>query len=182
MNINRLLALDASFSARLRIAESPGILRNIAMFFAHSGDSWFWITALLLVGFTATPFWKQRALWMGISVVITALLVLVIKFTVRRRRPEGDWGEIYRSTDPHSFPSGHATRSFMLAALAVGLGPGWLGAILLVWAPLVGLARVAMGVHYLSDVLVGAILGILMGWVNYHIIPLVLAYLTSLFF
>jgi undecaprenyl-diphosphatase len=38
-----------------------------------------------------------------------------------------------------------------------------LAALLSTWAPLVGLARVAMGVHYLSDVLAGAVLGALMG-------------------
>ena len=156
------------------------VLRSIAMFFAHSGDSWFWVLGILIVWFTASPFWQSRALWMGISVVLTALLVLIIKFSVKRRRPEGEWGAIYRSTDPHSFPSGHATRSFMLAVMAIGLGPAWFAAILVVWAPLVGLARVAMGVHYLSDVLVGAILGIIMGWANYHLIPLALAYLTTL--
>jgi len=180
MNIKRLLDSDARFSARLRIAEVPGVTRTIAMFFAHSGDSWFWIAGITLVWFTTKPYWKYRALLMGISVVITAILVLVIKFTVKRRRPEGEWGEIYRSTDPHSFPSGHATRSFMLAVMAICLGPTWFGLLLLVWAPLVGLARVAMGVHYLSDVVVGAFIGILMGWVNYHLIPEVLEYLASI--
>jgi membrane-associated phospholipid phosphatase len=38
--------------------------------------------------------------------------------------------------------------------------------VLLAWAPLVALARVAMGVHYLSDVLVGLAIGLVMGWVN----------------
>ena len=55
---------------------------------------------------------------------------------------------IYRKTDPHSFPSGHAARAFMIAVLATGLGPGWLAVVLWVWAPLVSVARVAMGVHY----------------------------------
>jgi membrane-associated phospholipid phosphatase len=35
--------------------------------------------------------------------------------------------------------------------------------VLWIWAPLVALARVAMGVHYLSDVIVGAILGVIVG-------------------
>jgi undecaprenyl-diphosphatase len=173
MNFGQLLVLDADLSVRLRLAESPGILRSIAMFFAHSGDSWLWAAGILLVWFFGSPFWKSRALILGISVVITALLVLIIKFTVRRKRPEGNWGEIYRSTDPHSFPSGHAARSFMLAVLAIGLGPAWFAILLLIWAPLVGLARVAMGVHYLSDVIVGAFLGILMGLVNLNLVPLV---------
>ncbi len=88
---------------------------------------------------------------------------MVIKFTVRRRRPEGEWGGIYRKTDPHSFPSGHAARSALLATLAIGLGPAWFGFLLLIWAPLVILSRAAMGVHYLSDVVVGAIMGVIIG-------------------
>ena len=51
----------------------------------------------------------------------------------------------------------------MIAVVFLGLGPLWLGLLLLAWAPLVGLARVAMGVHYLSDVLAGWILGLLVG-------------------
>jgi undecaprenyl-diphosphatase len=88
---------------------------------------------------------------------------MAIKLLVRRRRPEGEWGAIYRRTDPHSFPSGHAARAGLLATLIAGWGPAWLAPILLVWAPLVILARVAMGLHYLSDVLAGAALGVLVG-------------------
>jgi undecaprenyl-diphosphatase len=51
----------------------------------------------------------------------------------------------------------------MLAVITLGLGPIWLGLMLSMWAPLVGLARVAMGVHYLSDVLAGMILGLVIG-------------------
>ncbi len=59
----------------------------------------------------------------------------------------------------------------MLSLLALGLGPSWLGLLLLVWAPLVILARVAMGVHYLSDVLAGAGLGVLIGFLLLEFIP-----------
>jgi undecaprenyl-diphosphatase len=100
------------------------------------------------------------------------VLVFAIKFTVRRRRPEGEWGQVYRKTDPHSFPSGHAARAALLAVLAIGLGPPWLGLLLAVWAPLVMLARVAMGVHYLSDVLAGALLGGLVGLALIWLTPL----------
>jgi len=167
MNMKKILALDADITARMRIAENPGLLRTLAAFLAHSGDSWFWILGLILLGWLGTPFWYARAIALGIGVLITAVLVLIVKFTVRRRRPDGEWGDIYRTTDPHSFPSGHATRSFMLAVMTIGLGPDLFAILLVVWAPLVGLARVAMGVHYFSDVLVGALFGIFMGWVNY---------------
>ncbi len=161
--MQKFLAWDARISRRLRVAEKPGMLHRAASFLAHSGDSWFWILALVLVAWLGTDYWRWRAIAVGVSVLIAAALVLAIKFTVRRGRPEGEWGSIYRSTDPHSFPSGHATRVFLIAVMITAFGPGWLAILLVLWAPLVGLARVAMGVHYLSDVLAGALLGILFG-------------------
>lgn len=157
------LKQDAQLSTRLRI-EDPGLLRKLAIFFGHSGDSWFWGIGLLLIIWLGSPQWKQIAWALLIGIALTAIVVLIIKFTVRRSRPAGEWGQIYRKTDPHSFPSGHAARAAMLAVLGLALGPAWFGVLLLVWAPLVGLARVATGLHFVSDVLAGWLLGILMGW------------------
>lgn len=163
MNLPRLLELDARLSARMRVAERPGLLRSLCVFFAHSGDSWFWWAALALLAWRGDEFWRPWALTVLASIIVLAVIVLGIKFTIRRRRPEGEWGQFYRSTDPHSFPSGHAARAVLIAVLALGMGPGWLAALLCVWAPLVVLARVAMGVHYLSDVAAGAALGLIAG-------------------
>jgi len=96
-------------------------------------------------------------------ILVLALIVTALKFSIRRRRPEGEWGAIYRSTDPHSFPSGHAARAALLAVSSLVWGPSWLGALLVLWAPIVSLARVAMGLHYLSDVIAGATLGVTTG-------------------
>ena len=160
--IRRLLEFDATWSRRLHVAEKPGPLRTLAAVLAHSGDSWFWAAGLLVV-VIFLPAWRMLGLVMLAGILITAALVMPIKFIVRRRRPEGEWGSIYRNTDPHSFPSGHAARVVMLAVVGLALGPAWLGVLLLVWAPLVSLARVAMGVHYLSDVVAGMILGLATG-------------------
>jgi undecaprenyl-diphosphatase len=158
-----LIELDERISEQMRIAEKPGPLRTVAAVLAHSGDSWFWLAGLGLVWWLGSDYWKERATILIISILLTALIVFIVKLTVRRKRPEGEWGKFYRSTDPHSFPSGHAVRSIMLAVITLGLGPIWLGLMLSMWAPLVGLARVAMGVHYLSDVLAGMILGLVIG-------------------
>src|SRR3970282_1488589 len=113
MSLRSLLELDARLSDQLRVAEKPGFLRNIAVLFAHSGDSWFWGAALILFWFFSSPEWKQWEVVEFIGIACLAAIVLAIKFIVRRQRPEGDWGGIYRNTDPHSFPSGHAARSFL---------------------------------------------------------------------
>lgn len=168
---NRLAALDNRLSTRLRVAERPGMLRNLAILLAHSGDSWFWLLGLGLVWWLGSDFWRQRAQVLSVGILVTAILVMVIKFTVRRRRPEGEWGKIYRNTDPHSFPSGHAARAVMLAVMALGLGPAWFAILLCVWAPMVVLARVTMGLHYPTDVLAGALLGLLMGGIMFSLLP-----------
>lgn len=139
------------------------MLRDAAALLAHSGDSWLWGAGLALLAVFGNPYWRTRALIMLGAILAGALLVLVIKFIVRRQRPAGEWGGVYRMTDPHSFPSGHAARAVMLAVLALGMGPLWFGLLLAVWAPLVTMARVAMGVHYISDVLAGALLGAVLG-------------------
>ncbi len=163
MNLSQLLKLDARLSARMGVAERPGLLRTVCSVLAHSGDSWFWWPGMGLLWLLGNSFWRSWALTVLFSIIGLAVLVLAIKFSIRRRRPEGEWGQFYRATDPHSVPSGHAARAVLIATLAIGMGPGWLALVLCIWAPLVALARVAMGVHYLSDIVAGGALGILAG-------------------
>ncbi len=180
MNIKSILQFDVRLSDRLRVAEKPGLLRSIAIFFAHSGDSWFWGLGLIILWWYGSRFWKEWSLVELIGISLLAVLVMSLKFIIRRRRPEGDWGTIYRNTDPHSFPSGHAARAFMLALVAIGLGPWWLACALIIWAPLVSLARVAMGVHYASDIVAGFLVGILMGLAMLQFHQPLLAWLSTL--
>lgn len=163
MSLKPLLELDARLSARMRVAERPGLIRTLAALLAHSGDSWFWWAGLALLWWRGDAFWRPWALTVLLAIVILAVIVLIVKFSIRRRRPEGEWGKFYRNTDPHSFPSGHAARAMLIAVLAIGMGPWWLAILLCLWMPLVSLARVAMGVHYLSDVVAGTMLGLAAG-------------------
>ncbi len=180
MSFRSLLELDARLSDQLRVAEKPGILRNTAAFLAHSGDSWFWWLALIILWFRSNSAWKQWEVVEFFGILGLAGVVLAIKFLVRRKRPQGEWGGIYRNTDPHSFPSGHAARAFLIAVIASALGPIWLGVVLWIWAPLVALARVSMGVHYLSDVVAGAALGTIVALIGLQIYQPMVNWLTSL--
>ena len=180
MSFRSILELDARLSSQLRVADKPGFLRNVAVFFAHSGDSWFWVAALIIGWFFSNSNWQQWEVVEFFGILGLAGVVLAIKFLVRRERPAGEWGGIYRNTDPHSFPSGHAARAFMIAVVGSALAPPWLAAVLWIWAPLVALARVAMGVHYLSDIVAGAILGIIVGVIGLQIYPPMVDWLVSL--
>ncbi len=180
MDLKDVLRLDARLSERMRLTHRPGPLRSAAVFFAHSGDSWFWGAALVITWLLSNAFWKHWSIVVLAGISLLAALVMSLKFLIRRRRPEGEWGSIYRNTDPHSFPSGHAARAFLIAIIATGLGPAWAAVALWLWAPLVSLARVAMGVHYVSDVVAGLAVGIVFGLIVLQVEQPVLLWVSSL--
>ena len=162
--IEKFIRFDEQLSRKLVLPGEKTLLRKAAAFFAHSGDSWFWLAGLFILWLFSNGDLHTNSAFFAAAIVVQATLILAIKFTIKRRRPEGDWGSVYRNTDPHSFPSGHAVRTVMLAALAWGLGFQTLAWILTIWAPLVSLARVSLGVHYLSDVIAGWIMGLLLAY------------------
>jgi undecaprenyl-diphosphatase len=161
--IRRLLNADARLSKRLSVPEEQRAFSLLLKVIAHSGDSWFWLAGLFLVWLFSEGEWRDRAAFLAIGLFVMAGAVVILKYTIRRPRPEGEWGQIYRLTDPHSFPSGHAARSAALMVMGLVVGPPWFAIALVIWAPWVGLSRVALGVHYLSDVVVGWLVGALMG-------------------
>lgn len=151
---------DRAISAWLNVSEKPGWRRTLAIIITHSGDVVFPLGGMgLLVAF-GSPAWKMRALMLFLADTITFIVAHMIKFSTRRPRPKGKWGRIYRITDPHSFPSGHASRGGALAAMGLVVGPVWFGILVAVWGMLLALSRVLMGVHYVSDSVAGFVLGV----------------------
>jgi len=156
MNVlDRMVALDHALSARLTIRRA-GLLRVSATVIAHMGDSGVWIAIGLGLWALNQPQWAARV---AITVFTLMGIVAALKFLFRRGRPTGERGKLYLRLDAHSFPSGHAARMAALAVTCEALDPT-LGLALGIWAALVSLARVALGVHYLSDVAVGVGIGI----------------------
>ena len=175
-----LLKLDARLSARL-LVEEPGLLRGLLILVGHSCDSWYWLLFLCLRLFFGSAEIRARTLFWVFGLIGLAVFVLALKFIIRRPRPEGEWGQIYRVSDPHSFPSGHAARATAIAVMAGVSAPPALIFALTVWAVGVGLSRVALKLHYLSDVVIGWLIGILCGWAALRLFPFVEPWLTRLF-
>ena len=70
----------------------------------------------------------------------------------------------------YSFPSGHTSSAFCTATSLSLLFPKWYVAVpSYLYAATVGYARMYQGVHYPSDVLVGALVGAGSAWISYKV-------------
>lgn len=96
------------------------------------------------------------------AAVVTVLVKTIVKALVRRPRPEVAWHLVHESG--WSFPSGHAITSFAVYGLLFVLCLEQVGSVRKRWllcvvsgvlAFAIGLSRIYLGVHYLSDVLAG---------------------------
>ena len=97
----------------------------------------------------------------AVSYGVATVLANLLKVAFDRPRPPVDHPEIHPLVavpSSASMPSGHAAGAFA-AAVAVGLVHPRLRWPLLALAALIALSRVWLGVHYLSDVIVGAAFG-----------------------
>jgi undecaprenyl-diphosphatase len=85
-----------------------------------------------------------------------------IKLAVKRPRPvlEG-LPPLGGAPSSLSFPSAHALSSFAVATAMVRVDPAMVGALVVALA--ISLCRPYLGMHYPSDVLAGAFLGVLLG-------------------
>jgi lipid A 4'-phosphatase len=114
--------------------------------------------------------WGWRALFVFAAVASSGLLADIVKLIFGRARPkllfaDGVYGFTWGAdqADYWSFPSGHAATA---AALAVAFYLLWPRgrAVYLVAALLVAASRIIITAHYLSDVIMGAVIGGVMAW------------------
>ena len=125
------------------------------------GDGPLWIsTGIFLLGFN-DRYLRQVTLAAALAVGLSVLLFMGVKNLIGRPRPYESWCAltcIMAPPDKFSFPSGHTMTAFAVwGALFVGLPS--LSHLYLLVAVLIGLSRIFLGLHYPTDVLVGALLG-----------------------
>lgn len=167
--------VDAILTPPLVIPQRRRVFHAGALVLAHTGDAAVWAVLLALAWIFGDVAWKGRALVTAAGLVITELVVVGIKFLVRRPRPEGRSGLIYRKMDPFSFPSGHAARAALLIVIFAASYPAGSVAAVSIWGPAMVLARVAIGIHFVLDVIAGALLGAGLAWGVLALVPVVAA-------
>lgn len=128
----------------------------------YLGDGYLWLAVglgLLVLGDT------QDRRQVAVMATITSLNVLTFRLSKRlTKRDRPDTSDLrFRYLDSYSFPSGHATTSFGMAYMLAYFYP-FLPVQLAAFAAagLIGFSRVYLGEHYPSDVLSGALLGMLL--------------------
>ncbi|MGP6175249.1 phosphatase PAP2 family protein [Corynebacterium sp. A21] len=115
--------------------------------------------------------WRRSSRWLFPALAVLSATVIghLLKMLIARPRPPAEFRLAVEET--FAMPSGHAIAVFSLA-MVITLGfraPAWLR--WLVWLNAFGVAflRLYLGVHWFSDVLVGAALGVLLSWLCWRL-------------
>lgn len=161
--LNAIQSADEAILLFIQENLRSGFLTPIMKFFTHMGEVgavWLIMAVLFIVVGK-----KYRLCGVNILLAIAVCFVinnLILKNLIARERPFfviENLMTIIEHPDEFSFPSGHASSSFAAAyAITRGVKKGWLAYIL---AALIAVSRIYFGVHYLTDILAGAIIGTL---------------------
>lgn len=106
----------------------------------------------------------------ALSMILSNIISFIIFLLWQRPRPfmtYADITPIVGQVTSHSFPSAHTYMSFAIAITITLYGHKKLGPLLLILAILTAVSRVGSGVHYPSDVIAGALIGIFSGVLTY---------------
>ena len=145
-----------------------GILLGVS---AISGWRGHLVLGLLLA---SVAWWRGSKKWTRIFVTMLIALVLAgfaakaIKLATGRARPFVESADVWKgphsSSEYHSFPSGHASKSVAFFVILF-LGHKWIALASLNIPLLIGFSRIYVQEHYLSDVVAAGVLGIVSAWV-----------------
>jgi len=152
---------DLRLMRRVNRWRAPRWVRISSVWATRMGDGWLWYSlAPVILAFGGHL--RYRALATASFAVLTGILLFMnVKRLSRRLRPCQQephcWATVL-PPDQFSFPSGHTITAFAIA-VSLGLLYPQAEACLLVVAACIGASRVLLGMHFLSDVIAGALFG-----------------------
>lgn len=99
-------------------------------------------------------------------------LYLVLKKLFKRPRPCDlltNFSAHVTPSDKFSLPSGHTAAAWLMASILAHFYPSF-ALVAYIWASLIGVSRILLGVHYPSDVLAGIVLGVTISSISISIL------------
>jgi undecaprenyl-diphosphatase len=152
---------DHRLMRRINNWRAPQWIRVWMTFATRGGDGWLWYAMSLAILVFGGPDRYAALLSAGMAAGAGTLLFLGLKRKAKRQRPcvyaEHCWAKLL-PPDQFSFPSGHSINAFSFAIAFSLFYPSWtIG--LLFCAFSIATSRVILGMHFLSDILVGAAMG-----------------------
>lgn len=171
--IQKVLDYDAQltqdFSKFLEQNLPVTITKSKTKFLEISGSFFVWFPLCVLMFILHGTFSKQSSVNLLLGLMVDIVIIALLKAFARRKRPEVKKEDYFKSVGPdkYSFPSGHASRSVLLAIMYTQLIPlfdEWilysLSVVLLwTWSFTVCLSRIINGRHYVLDVVAGVLTG-----------------------
>lgn len=156
---------DHRVMRRVNNWSAPRWIRFWMLMATRMGDGWLWYSlGALLLAFGGS----RRYIAFGAAGTAAILGIFVFKGLKRlshRPRPchlqPHCWARVL-PPDQFSFPSGHTMTAFSIALVVSYFYPGLEGGLYFL-AVSIGVSRVILGMHFLSDVLAGAVLGSALG-------------------
>jgi undecaprenyl-diphosphatase len=164
--MNRLFNIDGNMFHLINGAWANPVFNVIMPIISEigSGEVLFAVSLILFV-VRRKKAGGRLALLLLAGLTITYYIVYFLKISTARPRPFSVFTDanIIAAEKSFSFPSGHAAQSFMAATVLSGTFPKWRG-VLLTAAALVAYSRIYLGAHFLTDVLGGAVIGMIVGY------------------
>lgn len=115
---------------------------------------------------------KKKGYYIGATLLTSVVLTTTLKFAIDRDRPFVTYPDIQKLTGAGSpsFPSGHTSEAFATAtSLSLAFPKWYVIAPSFLWAGAAGYSRMHLGVHYPTDVLVGALIGSGSAWLCHEL-------------
>jgi undecaprenyl-diphosphatase len=152
---------DRRWAERLHRASQHRALVRLLLAVSWLGDGFLWYGVIAALGLAGGTEGRDVAAQMLLVGSFNLTLYLWLKARIGRARPYVKCPDIRacgRALDQFSFPSGHALHATSFSVLLAGYYPeaAW---VLVPVALLIALSRVALGLHYPSDVVAGAAIG-----------------------